>query len=675
MLNLDNSIIYDIEVFPNCFLFCMEMLNSDTKAVWEISYYRDDRQQLIEFLRWLSQTQTPMIGFNNLSYDYPMMHYFWFNSNATAREMRIKNDAIFSSQDRFGHMIWASDRFAPQIDVFKMNHFDNKAKSTSLKTLQINMRSSNVVECELGFERDLTQQEINSIAIPYNFHDVSETKKFVLSNMSALEFRLGLINQFGVEVLNWNDTKIGEQMVIQKLGNELCYDYSSGRRKIRQTPRSAIGLNDIIFPYIKFENLEFNRVLTYLKQQVLKSDEINAFGEDAPLIQTKGVFTDLKATVGGVDFHYGVGGIHGSVERKRVESGNGFVIRDIDVASLYPSIAIANNLAPEHLGSDFVRVYSELPKERKRWQEEKGKKCTEANALKLASNGVYGKSNSVWSPFYDPKFTMTITVNGQLLLSMLIERLVNVPTLQLIQGNTDGLTYYVNEKYVSECQRLEREWQNITGLVLEDVLYDRMFIRDVNNYIGVGVDGSIKLKGAYWTPDPLDYHGSVASSQPPAWHKSFNAIVSTRAAVAHMVHGVDIEQFIRMTDNPYDFCSAVKINRSDKLMWGDVGQQRNTRFYVSTQGHVLNKIMPPTGKLGAYKKANGVTDAEYESIMNEVDWEWDERVCTKNKSKYETRETQVIAGQLVKIVNDINKFDFNDVNYQWYIDEAKKLLI
>ena len=37
---------------------------------------------------------------------------------------------------------------------------------------------------------------------------------------------------------------------------------------------------------------------------------------------------------------------------------------------------------------------------------EKGKKCIEANTLKLASNGVYGNSNNVYSPFYDPQFTL-----------------------------------------------------------------------------------------------------------------------------------------------------------------------------------------------------------------------------------------------------------------------------
>jgi hypothetical protein len=494
--------------------------------------------------------------------------------------------------------------------------------------------------------------------------------------MSAIEFRLNHIEQFGVDVLNWNDTKIGEQTMIQRLGDELCYDRSSGRRQIRQTPRKEIALKDIILPYIKFENPEFQRIHAYMCSQTLRAEEWNTDEEgNAFNIVTKGVFTDLKANVAGIEYHYGVGGIHGSVERKRVQSGAGYVIRDIDVAALYPSIAIVNNLAPAHLGAPFVQIYSQLPAERKEWQKKKGKKCPEANALKLASNGVYGKSNSVYSPFYDPKFTMSITVNGQLLLSMLIEKLVTVPTLQVIQANTDGITYYIHESQVEAAKVIEKAWEQMTKLTLEDVLYERMFIRDVNNYLAIGTDRSVKLKGAYWTPDPTNYHESIANAQPVSWHKNYSNVVSIRAAVAHMTEGVDIEQFIRLCLNPYDFVCAVKIRRSDTLLWGEESQQRNSRFYISTDGKPLTKILPAQGKPGTFKKANNVSDAEYERVMKETGGAWDVRVCTKNKSRYEERESQIMAGYKVTMCNSIKDFNWSNVNYDWYVQEAQKLVI
>lgn len=735
-LSLENAVVYDIETFPNAFTFRMRCLNSDFGATWEISHFRDDRRELIQFFNWLCQTQTPMIGFNNIGFDYPVIHHFYNNPNCTVEDLYNKAMAIINGQngqDRFGHVIWADKRFAPQIDLFKIHHFDNQAKSTGLKALQINMRSPSVVDMPVKVGTILTKDEIDNLLIPYNGHDVDETKRFCIFSMDALNFRVSLVPQFGVDVLNWPDTKIGSRMMEEKLGKELCYEHVDmggyTKRHTRQTPRSRIALADIIFPYVQFQHPEFQRVLDYLRGQVLTATEIDELtkGEYAG-VQTKGVFTGLKATVGGLDFHFGTGGIHGSVNAQRVVATDEWLIRDIDVASLYPSIAIVNRLAPAHLGERFVQVYSQLPAERKKWQKEKGKKCTEANALKLAANGVYGNSNNAFSVFYDPQFTMTITVNGQLMLCMLAERLLTVPTLQIIQINTDGITYLVHRDQEPTAAGLCRDWEKLTALTLEDANYSRMWIRDVNNYIAESKDGSLKLKGAYWSPDPLDYHASVSAAQPPAWHKDLGNVVSIRAAVAAMVHGIPPEQYIRLCTNPYDFMCRIKVKRSDALILKnnhvikyyydyreltkeeyldfckavedeyarggspnapdfekhglkkiitsiDQEQQKNTRYYVSTDGAPLVKTAPPAGPVGAYKRAAKVSESEYVRVMTETGWQWDDRVCTKNKSKYEQRETAIQAGHKVTICNDVENFRFDNVNYEWYVNEAKKLII
>ena len=671
MISLEKAVVYDIETFPNAFTLDMECLNSDTRATWEISHYRDDRRELMQWFQWMAQTQTPMIGFNSIGFDYPVIHELFHNPSMTVEQIYAKAMSIIDGDNKFANMVWADNRFCPQIDLFKIYHMDNHAKSTSLKALQINMRSESVVDMPVEVGTHLTQEQVNELLIPYNVHDVQETKRFAHFSTGALEFRLGLIEQFGIDVLNWNDTKIGSRMMEQRLGDELCYDRSSGRKELRQTQRKEIKFKDIIFPYIKFEHPEFQRILEYIKDQVLTSTRTG--GKE--VIQTKGVFTDLHATVGGITFHYGTGGIHGSVSSQRFEATDEILIRDIDVASLYPSIAIVNGLAPAHLGARFVEVYADLPKERKKWQKEKGKKCTEANTLKLASNGVYGNSNNQYSVFYDPQFTMTVTVNGQLMLSMLAEKLITVPTLKIIQINTDGVTYSIHKSFEPLAVQYCKEWEEITKLVLEDADYSRMFIRDVNSYVAEDTDGNLKLKGAYWTPDAMNYHESISAAQPPAWHKDLSALVSTRAAVAAMVHGIDPELYIRMNMNPYDFMCRIKVKRSDQLHHGDEIIQSTSRYYVSTDGKTLAKVSPPAGKEGTYKRRNGVTQAEYEKVMNEVNWEWDERVCTKNKSKYEQRRGEIQAGFKTTVCNHVNDFSFDNVNYDWYVQEAKKLIV
>jgi hypothetical protein len=197
----------------------------------------------------------------------------------------------------------------------------------------------------------------------------------------------------------------------------------------------------------------------------------------------------------------------------------------------------------------------------------------------------------------------------------------------------------------------------------------------VNNYVAENIDGSLKTKGAYWSPDPLDYHGSISNAQPPAWHKDLGNTVSIRAAVAAMVHNVPPELFIKMTTNPFDFMCKAKIKRSDLLLHGEKRIQRNSRYYISIDGKPLNKVAPSNGQNGAYKKANGISQYEYDRVMKETGGQWDLRVCTKNKSKYENRNTAIQAGFKVSLCNDAKDFSFSNLNYDWYINESKKLVI
>jgi hypothetical protein len=667
MINLANAVCYDVETLPNCFTLHMELLHSEASSTWEISAFRDDRQALFAWFNYLHQTQTPMIGFFSLKFDYPLIHWLFFNPNATVQAIYEKSRQLAKLFDGFSGMFWERDRFAPQIDLFKIHHMDNRAKTTSLKALQINMRSPTVLDSPIPFDVPVTSYQIDHDVIPYNKHDVKETKRFAFYSMGAIEFRLGLIDQFGVDVLNYNDGKIGAKTLEQRLGDDVCYDRSSGRRVMRQTPRNRIALSDIIFPYIRFDNPEFARVLEYMKTRVLRPDDLD--DPDAPL-KTKGAIS-ISADVGGLEFKFGTGGVHASVSAQRFAASGDWIIRDIDVAGLYPNIAIVNGLAPEHLGQAFVQEYKKIPEERA-----KHKKGTYPNAMfKLAANVPWGQSNNKYTIFFDPKYAMTIPINGQLMICMLVERLIHVPTLTLIQANTDGVTYRIHRSYEPFVVEICKWWQQFTCLKLEDANYNRMWIRDVNNYVAEHESGKLKQIGAYWHPDPFDYANSISNSSPPAWHKDLSALVTIRAAVAAMVHGIEPETYIRVHSDPFDFMCRARATQGSSLVLGGAPVQRTFRYYVAREGAPLVKISPPAGPAGAWKRRNGVSETDYNRRMAETGGEWCETVCTKNRSKYEQRETAVEAGWKVADCCDASRFRFDNVDYAWYVNEAKKLII
>lgn len=650
---LTSAVVYDIEVFPNVFTLSAMALDGNTLPhTLEISEYKDDRKAIATWFDYLFLNKTHMIGFNNLNYDYPIIHFIYKNMNTVTNACIYKKSMeIINGNSQFSSSIWESDRFAPQIDLFKIHHFDNMAKATSLKSLEINMQALSVMDMPVKVGSTLTRDEIDRLLIPYNHHDVIQTTAFAKISLPMIEFRVKMKGQLKGDVLNFNDTKIGKELLTQRLG-DVCFDYQSGRKTPRQTVRNGIKLNDIIFPYIRFDHPEFNRILQWFKEQ-----EIH---------ETKGVFQDVIAAINGFQFVFGAGGIHGSVTGKTYLADADFTIQDDDVISLYPSISIVNRLYPEHLGDLFVKEYANLKAERLQYK----KGTVENAALKLALNGVYGDSNNPYSVFYDPQYTMKITINGQLMLCMLAEKLLDVPTLEIIQINTDGITYRVHRSMLDYVACIKKHWESYTMLDLENAEYNRVWIKDVNNYIAETSEGKIKEKGVYFTPRSID---DIQASG--AWHKNFSNLASVRAAKQFMFDGSCVRKTLLENKNLFDFMLRTKVNRSCNLMLGNREIQRVSRYYISHDGAALKKISPPTlgNKIGEYKRNSKCTDQEWCDFL--MPGQHDERIHTKNRSKHELRETSIEAGFLASECNNVESFSWFNLNFDYYENQAKKLII
>lgn len=675
-VTLEHAIVYDEECFPNLWTIQIESLFGNEVGVFEISEFRDDRQQLRQWLNWLHQNNVPMIGYNNVGYDYMLLHLLWMNPQATYADLYAKSQAYFETQKskdqraKFAHTIWPREWLAPQIDLMAMNRFNTQAKATSLKALQFAMRSKTIVESTVPFGVPVTAEQVDKDVIPYGKHDTAETKRFALLSMDAIKFRLSMVEQYGTECLSWDDVKIGAQMLIRQLGDDLCYTRNpdTGRRSPRQTVRTHIPVRDMIFPYVRFNHPELQRVHEFMMGVTMTPADMSkeaAKDEVSPLT--------IEAEVGGVTLRFGSGGVHGSVKSKRFQAGDGWTIEDDDVAGMYPAISNVNRLAPEHLGEPFVAVYASLPIERAKYP----KGTLDNKRFKLAGNAAWGQSKMPYGPFYDPKYALTVPINGQLMICMLIDWLLDVPSFSLIQANTDGISYMLHERDYHRVQQIKQQWQQYTMLELENAQYSRLWIKDVSNYVAESAKtGKLKLKGAaYWHPDPLDYAGSITAAE--SWHKDLSAPVIQRAAVAAMVHGVPPEAFIAAHSDPFDFMLRAKVGRSDTLLLGDREMQRVTRYYVAHHGAPLVKVSPPVagGVVGQWKRANGVTKAEYERVMRETGGEWDERVCTRNRSKYTERRTTFEAGWNVAECNDAADFSFDNLNREYYVNEARKLII
>ena len=652
-----HNVVYDIETFPNAFTLTARDAVTGRRWVFEASDRRNDLPLLRLWMDALAKSRCKLVGFNNLGFDYPVIHFIYNYVYCTVPDIYDKAMSIINTPftNRFAHLVWDSEQVVPQIDLYKMHHFDNVSKATSLKVLEFNMRMDSVEDLPFPVGTVLTGDQIDVLE-EYNYHDVVATDDFLKLSQPALKLREDLSNKFKRNMRNMSDVKVGETLLIMEMEKHgvSCYTTVDGRKQKKQTIRKSLALADVIFPYVSLENSEFRRIHQWLAAQTIT--------------ETKGVFKDLKASVNGIDYNFGTGGLHASIHQTVVRSNETHQLVDVDVSSFYPNLGIKNGLYPAHLGPAFCFAYLGVYETRKTYK----KKTAENEAYKLALNGAYGGSNNKFSPFYDTAYTMSITINGQLLLCMLIEQMLKIPGLSMVQCNTDGITYLCPREYLEHSREVCRWWEGVTRLELEEALYTRMFIRDVNSYIAEYKDGNLKRIGAYAYVTAIENPGTRELPH----HKDWSARVVAKAAEAALVRGTDIREFIENHEDVYDFLLRTKVPRSASLEWGGEKMPNIIRYYLSTDGDFLEKVMPPRGKSGQFCKANGVSESTYLDVIDEIGEDvWDARIHTKNRSTYGERRTGIHTGSTVMICNNMQGHDFGDIDYNWYVTEAEKLVL
>jgi DNA polymerase elongation subunit (family B) len=631
-----------------------------------------------------------MVGFNNKGFDYPVLHALL---EVRAKAVTVSGKAVAKkaykvAQDLISvqaeHNNSRLKEYVKQVDLFKIHHFDNKARATSLKMIEFNMKSDSIEDLPFPVGTELTDSEID-VLLKYNMHDVIKTLDFYNISLNAIRFRDELSKKYKRDFTNHNDTKIGKDYFIMQLEKTMpdsCYKKdSTGKKVINQTKRPLIAIKDCLFNYYDFQRPEFQAIFNWFKKQTItetkgvfsdvtadKLDRVSMFAEmnimrkkfnagqiDEELVAFKAAYpagwidkVQLKAkkkgqptysywycwyeaetlnvVVDGFRFDFGTGGIHGSVSSCIVAESDTHQLIDADVSSMYPNIAIANRVYPEHLTDRFCDIYKDVYEQRKSYP----KTSAENAMLKLALNGVYGDSNNQYSPFYDPQYTMTITINGQLSLCLLADKLLTIDGLSLVQVNTDGVTVLCPRNMMDKYNAICEAWQQQVGLQLEYASYSKMIIRDVNNYLAFYTDGKVKRKGAY------QYEGL-------GWHQNQGGLVIPMAAEANMIYGTAIEDFVQTHKDLYNFMLRTKVPRNSKLMLvmddgTEIQQQNICRYYACKDGGKLVKIMPALIEGG------------------------------------EDRRLSINSSWNVKTCNNIKDFG-NDIDYDYYIAEAKKLVV
>lgn len=564
------KIVFDIEVYPNLFTCVFYDISLMDYVVFEISQRKNEWKELLEYM----SQEAYFVGYNCIAYDGPIIEYI------SERKNKVSNQTIYN----LSKILVDSDERSPYppsslsynyIDLFKIWHYDRPERATSLKWLEFTLRQLSIIDLPYHHDSNIEDKNIDRV-IKYNKNDVNVTTEFYHLSKSAIEMREELTVTYGTSFINMSDSSIGESIFLSILPESL--GISKKELSSLRSYRTNVDFNELILPYVKFKSAEFTNVLDHFRSTTIHSK----YGEEMVL---KKVF-NFTQPFDGLDYVFGIGGVHACVDPGVYTPSEDELLIDIDVTSFYPNLGIKNRLKPEHLPDKFCDIYEDLFEKRKTYP-----KSNPLNyAYKILLNSAYGKSNSKWSFLYDPKYTCSITINGQLSICMLAEMIS--PLGRILQANTDGVTIAIKKSDRRALYDACVEWENITKLKLEYASYAKMVIRDVNNYMAIYPDGKCKNKGVLVTHDQLVKSGE--------WHKNHSSTIIAEALNNYFLKGISVEDTINKSENIFDFLYCTKKKRNFTYILASPDKKgrvsistlsdRVFRYYISTGGKTLYKV-------------------------------------------------------------------------------------
>lgn len=586
--------VFDFEVFAFDWLVVFKNLSNKQYTV-----IHNDNEELSAFM----DEKPFLIGYNNKHYDQFILKAIL--NGAAPDDLKEVSEYIIGGGNGWQHPLCKGQSLA-QCDLM-----DDTQMGTSLKSIEAHL-GMDITESAVPFDidRPLTPQEIEQ-TIYYCKHDVDATeilfylrKNYLLNKINLGKVK-GIPQADALYMTNAKLTAAYLDAVRQDHDDEREYQYPANLRR----------------EYIPQEVFDF---FDRLHDPKVSDDEL---------------FTsNLQINVGGCLVTIGFGGIHGALLQYHAKESKTTILILDDVGSLYPHLMTLFGYTSRAIPDPSI--YEQMLA--RRMAAKKAHDTATANALKLVANTTYGAMLNQYNDLSDPLMGRSVCITGQLLLlELTCHILQECPSAVLFNLNTDGLALEIDVKDYDKAQDIMAEWQERTGFELEEDNIHEITQKDVNNYIMVMRDGSVKAKGGELVRG-LITNGklSLTALGLPEWEQlkkggafniNNNAVVVPAAVKEYLLDGVLPETTIGKDNDPLHYQIIAKASGKYSGVYHIVNglkadAQRCNRVYATKKpGYgTLYKIHGETGrpvKIGGLPE-NCIIDNRNEADISAVDKGW-----------------------------------------------------
>lgn len=289
--------------------------------------------------------------------------------------------------------------------------------------------------------------------------------------------------------------------------------------------------------------------------------------------------------------------------------------------------------------------------------------------LKLPLNAYTGTLRASFNKNADFKQGFGICTTGQLFILQLVHDLQKIPTLEMVSTNTDAVMFTIEEEYKPQVLQVIKDWEDLTGLEMEEDKIVKIVMRDVNSYCEIVQVGDNDFKVNYKGGEFKGKHKFKWNKEEQIFEYSFDdeieansLTIVSEALLKKLLFDIPIEDTINNCNDIFRFQMITHLGGTyEKCVQespnGDIELQRNNRIYASngTSGTIIK--VKPDGRRDslALCPPNPIVDNKNECTIEDVNKSWYIKIANQKLNDFLgiKRLTEYKKDELLTMAKDL----------------------
>lgn len=289
--------------------------------------------------------------------------------------------------------------------------------------------------------------------------------------------------------------------------------------------------------------------------------------------------------------------------------------------------------------------------------------------LKLPLNAYTGTLRASFNKNADFKQGFGICTTGQLFILQLVYDLQKIPTLEMVSTNTDAVMFTIEEEYKPQVLQVIKNWEDLTGLEMEEDKIVKIVMRDVNSYCEIVQIGDNDFKVNYKGGEFKGKHKFNWNKEERIFEYSFDdeieansLTIVSEALLKKLLFDIPIEDTINNCNDIFRFQMITHLGGTyEKCVQespnGDIELQRNNRIYASngTSGTIIK--VKPDGRRDslALCPPNPIVDNKNECTIEDINKSWYIKIANQKLNDFLgiKRLTEYKKDELLAMAKDL----------------------